>query len=95
MARYRAEIQGSRGAASRLGSQNSGIRAKVNGWDSGVAVYGGQDIATGRDIFDIYMTGGSNGQTPSRWIGQVVVNEDGEAELRAVGCTFVVGPFHP
>ena len=38
MTRFRATIQGNRGAASRLGGVNSGVEASVNGWDIGVGV---------------------------------------------------------
>jgi hypothetical protein len=51
---------GSRGIASRLGSKDSGICAKANGWNVGVYVVGTYDEKTKQDIFRIYRTSGSN-----------------------------------
>lgn len=41
MARFRAEIRGQRGEASRLGSAKTGIVREVNGLDLGIEVQGG------------------------------------------------------
>jgi len=64
MAQYRAVIQGSRGATSRLGGKNGGIRAEVNGWHRGIRVVAEQHDRKGdgkkQDRFIIYITGGSN-----------------------------------
>jgi hypothetical protein len=68
MAQYRAVIKGIRGAASRLGQKSSGIRADVNGWDIGIRIYGAFDPARG-DVFEVYLTGGSNGRHPIKLIG--------------------------
>ena len=59
MAHFRASIQGMKGEASRLGGKTSGIEARVNGWNYGVYVMGGVD-ETGKDMFYVYKTGGSN-----------------------------------
>lgn len=67
MARFRGTLQGSRGAASRLG--HSGLTVTANGWDVGVRV----DARPGHDDCDefvIVATGGSNGGS-SRVIGRV------------------------
>lgn len=72
MAQYRAVIQGSRGAASRLGGKSSGIRADVNGWTAGVRVEAGQ--IDGRDVFKIYKTGGSNAARSAEYIGCVLAS---------------------
>jgi len=59
MAQFRGIIQGSRGEASRLGGKSSGLRAVCNGWHKGVTVIARHK--DGKDIFNIYETGGSNG----------------------------------
>lgn len=73
MARFRATIQGQRGAASRLGSTSSGIQAYINGWDIGINVDGmaGPD----NDIFNVYLTGGSNGGSGSLFIGRAYLRD--------------------
>lgn len=58
MARFLAEVQGSRGAVHRLGHQS--IRATVNGWNVGVRVQGYLN-ENGRVCFEVYRTHGSNG----------------------------------
>ena len=70
MAEFRAEVVGNRNPASRLGSKNSGIRATVNGWDKGVRVVGYVD-GDGKNVFDIFETGGSNGRSPDKHIATV------------------------
>ena len=59
MARFRAIIRGNRGEASRLGSQDSGIRAYINGWNIGVHVYIFVNDE-GKDEIRVWKTGGSN-----------------------------------
>jgi len=76
MAQFRAEIRGQRGEASRLGSAKSGIKATVNGWNSGVRVEA-QTSASGDDFFYIYATSGSNGYH-SESIGVVIRDETGK-----------------
>lgn len=58
MAQFKAEIQGTRGEASRLGSKNSGMRAHVHGWNVGVKILA--EHKNGKDVFYVYRTGGSN-----------------------------------
>jgi hypothetical protein len=59
MARFIGYIKGQKGEASRLGSANSGFRATVNGWNSGIEVRAYVD-SNGEDVFNIYKTGGTN-----------------------------------
>ena len=81
MARYRAEIEGRRGPASRLGSAKSQIRAIVNGWHSGVDVCGGPVTYgkkdDGADEFLVYMTSGSNGRYSSKLLGTIRTDANG------------------
>lgn len=60
MAQYRAQINGTRGEASHLGTKASGINARINGWDVGVEVCGCFSEALQRDEFEVYLTHGSN-----------------------------------
>ncbi len=66
MARFKATLKGSRGAASRLGGKKAGARATVNGWHAGVHVEAEADPATERDVFYVYVTGGSHGAIGER-----------------------------
>ncbi len=60
MARFRATIQGQRGAASRLGSAKSGITATVNGWNAGIRVSACPGNMQGQDVFMVEVTYGSH-----------------------------------
>lgn len=68
MARFRAEIHGNRGQASRLGSSSSGILATVNGWEDGIRVIARVD-REGRDTLDVFATGGSNNRLALQFVG--------------------------
>lgn len=70
MAQFRGTISGSRGEASRLGGKSSGMKATVNGWNSGVTVRAFVD-ELGRDCFALYATGGSDQTGRSEYIGFV------------------------
>lgn len=79
MARFIGYVQGQAGGASRLGSPRSGISAEARGWNVGVFAAGhaeGDD-----DVFDVYITGGSNGSLTRRHLGSVRI-EDGEPIFR-------------
>ncbi len=71
MAQFKAEIQGNRGAASRLGHKTTGIKSHTCGWDSGIKVEGRYDEELG-DIFLIYQTSGSGGRRRDVLIGKLV-----------------------
>jgi hypothetical protein len=60
MARFKADIHGNRGPASRLGTKSSGIRAHIRGWEVGVSILCEVD-RDGKDVIHVYRTGGSNG----------------------------------
>lgn len=75
MAHFRAVIQGQRGEASRLGSSRTGIRATVNGWNSGVRVEGSALADNAGDFFHIFATAGSNGATGDRFLGKVFLDK--------------------
>jgi hypothetical protein len=60
MAQFRGALQGNRGAVSRLGSKQTGLRASVRGWTAGVSVYAYHDEQTGEDVFKVREDGGSH-----------------------------------
>lgn len=67
MARFYANVQGSRGEATRMGTPASGITAHIRGWDVGIQV-DIQDV-NGSDVCYVYKTGGSNGRVSRELIG--------------------------
>ena len=62
MARFMGSVQGHRGGASRLGTVKSGLSVSANGWHIGVKIHCFVN-EQGKDEFQIYKTGGSNGGT--------------------------------
>ena len=80
MARFLAAIEGQSGKeVHRLGSPNSGVRAQAQGWDIGVKVMG--HVHFDQDVFNIYITGGSNGSGGLEFIGTVKLAEDGNTPV--------------
>ena len=75
MAQFRATIKGQRGEASRLGTKKSGISAHINGWELGVRVEA-CDVS-GHDVFEVYITSGSNGGAQDQLIA--ILDENGVA----------------
>lgn len=65
MAHFLGTVQGMRGEASRLGSKNSGMRVRANGWRAGVNVMLYVNEA-GEDCARVTITGGSTGARPSK-----------------------------
>ena len=59
MANFRGTVQGNREETSRLGTKDSGMRATVNGWKSGIRIRAYFDRNTGTDVFEVYLTRGS------------------------------------
>jgi hypothetical protein len=82
MARFYAEIQGSRGEASRIGDRSSGMWGYVRGWHVGaeVRMHAGAKDATLDDCATIHATDGSAGYA-RREIGTVQL-VDGELQLQ-------------
>lgn len=77
MAQFYAEIQGSRGLASRMGSKKSGIWAHIRGWNNGVSINGIHDHEEDEDIFEISVTSGSGYGSSDKYIGKVVLDRHG------------------
>lgn len=75
MAHFRATIQGNRGEASLLVSQESGIFATVNGWNVGVMISMWFDPQDGLDKIRVTLTSGSNGYCANKVVG-VFTKED-------------------
>jgi hypothetical protein len=74
MSQFYAEIQGNRGPATRMGSKQSGIRCHIRGWDTGVEVSG---VHPGSDVFNIYMTHGSNNSGSRTYLGRIENTSEG------------------
>lgn len=60
MSHFYAEIQGNRGAATRCGSKDSGIRGHIRGWSIGVEIFCYHDEDRNKDICKVFKTNGSN-----------------------------------
>ena len=75
MAQFRAGIQGNKGATTRLGSKASGIHTFTDGWNSGVDVDGYVD-EYGRDVFEVFQTGGSHAARSKTLIARIVDGRD-------------------
>lgn len=69
MAHFYSEIKGNRGEATRMGTENSGIRGHIRGWDIGVVVYGYVN-ENGEDEFEVRLTPGSNSYGSSKLLGR-------------------------
>jgi len=80
MARYYAEICGSRGEASRMGTEASGMWGHIRGWHVGAAVR--MHSANGEDVCVIEATTGSAGSgCGNESIGRLSRGEDGNLSL--------------
>ncbi len=67
MARFKGDVCGTRGQASRLG--NAGLTAHLRGWNVGVEV-----VCIGRadgDVIEVYETGGSHDPRQKRLLATV------------------------
>jgi len=67
MARFMGEVEGNRNPVHRLGSPSSGIRGHIHGWRVGIEVRG--YVKDDEDVFDVYLTSGSAGHRPGRFLG--------------------------
>ena len=77
MARFYASIQGNRGEATRMGTKTSGIGGHIRGWNVGARI----EIrhVAGKDVVQVYRTGGSNGPRAEFWRDELI------AEFREEG----------
>ena len=69
MAQYYADIQGTRGAATRMGSKNSGMSGHIRGWSVGAKVFMSWNEQEQRDEVTIKLTGGSRGAIDGKYLG--------------------------
>jgi hypothetical protein len=69
MSRFYASIQGSRGMATRQGSEESGIEGHIRGWNLGVEVFFQVD-GRGEDTCIVYLTGGSYRSANAKFLGR-------------------------
>lgn len=64
MSHFYGELRGkSRTPSTKCGSKDSGIYTHVRSWNKGVEVHCQYDNVNKKNIFKIYMTGGSSGLT--------------------------------
>lgn len=80
MARFYGDLN--HGAVTRIG--RSHISAHPRGWNTGVFVTGEPEDNEGRDRFDVYVTGGSNGGRTSL-IATIREEPGGVREIRFFG----------
>ena len=59
MSNLYASIQGNRGQATRCGHKN--IDGHIRGWHRGIKIIGTHNKDTHEDVFEVHITGGSNG----------------------------------
>ena len=76
MSHFYATIDGGRAAKTVTGHKTSGISGHVRGWNVGIKVNGSYE--DGRNVFRVYLTGGSNQPDETRQIG-TFTHEDFEA----------------
>jgi len=76
VARFYGEIQGTRGRATRLG--HSAMDSHIRGWNVGVKV--SCRIEHGRDVIEVYETGGSHAPKSRRLLARI---EDAGKEKEA------------
>jgi len=70
MARFYASIKGqAKTPATRMGGKKSGIEGHIRGWNVGISVTGVAG-ADNEDVFDVWLTAGSNGMKASKHIGR-------------------------
>lgn len=85
MARFYASIQGNRGRATRVGTEQSGITGHIRGWDSGVRVEGHYNKETNSDVFQVHITSGSGGRDAELLIATVAITEGHRVEVVLTG----------
>jgi hypothetical protein len=76
MSRFYASIQGSRGEATRLGTEQSGMYGHIRGWNIGASVEMSVS-ADGNDICTVSITRGSNGKGAELPIGSFIIDKNG------------------
>lgn len=81
MAQYKGSLRGNRGEVSRLGSKDSGLRARIGGWNLGVETYVKWSETDQCDIVSIHLTGGSKGFVADRYLGTYVRDGNGYKEI--------------
>lgn len=92
MSHFYGSMEGNRGTVTRCGTKNSGVRAHIRGWDSGVSAWMAAERESDGESTDyclIQITSGSNGRTKGASPLIVTAHQfdailAGHAELRVV-----------
>lgn len=71
MAHFYTTVTNSRGGTTRAAGKKSGQTAHIRGWNAGVRVEAGIDPMTGKDVFLVYATKGSNGGSTAECVGWI------------------------
>lgn len=75
MAQFYADIQGNRGAATRMGTKASGINGHIRGWDVGCRVHCYYDDKEEVDKVSIELTSGSGQHRMSKDLGTFTADD--------------------
>ncbi len=75
MARFYADIQGNRGAATRMGTKDSGMNGHIRGWYLGCRVMMRYNKQTKEDECTIELTGGSGSGGRPKQLGTFTVKD--------------------
>lgn len=70
MAHFYGVVKGSRSAASRCGTKNTGVSGHIRGWEVGARVEMRHNEETGQDECYVYKTGGSHGATHEKLVAK-------------------------
>lgn len=76
MSQYLSNTQGSHGWVSRTGTKKSGMYTHVGCATLGVAIDVRHDEETGKDVFDVYKTHGTQSQSSGRELIVTLESED-------------------
>lgn len=80
MAKFFGSLRGrTRTTITRTGFASTGMKTTCFGWEAGVEVHAEYDQSTGRDVFHVYATKGSNHPNTKRHIADVIQTSEGVA----------------
>lgn len=92
MSQFYGEIQGHRGAATRMGGKESGFKAHIRGWRVGIELNLQYNETEKRDEIAVFLTGGSERCVKDKLLG---VFTDRGRRLRRSGLIVRQKPVRP